>query len=294
MVAIKYIFITVNIILCLSFGFGVLAFYKIGKPYVRGYYCFDESISKPLKNDTVTVSALLAFVFTLYPVCILIVEGIKMSNKIKVISTNFIIKVVRHVLHNFWIFIYGAGITMFITDVGKYSIGRLRPHYLTLCKPDWSNINCSYTFGDKAFIVGDDFCRVPNRALLKDARMSFPSGHTSFAVYCATFMILYLQLYPLSIPQRRRFSFLLLFIQVILSCLAIFTGLSRVSDYKHHPTDVIAGGIVGLVVAFTIFFNVLKYVDLSSSEKTLSLIPSYHRQLPPVTNDHQLNDIVVK
>jgi hypothetical protein len=31
--------------------------------------------------------------------------------------------------------------------------------------------------------------------------------------------------------------------------MAYYTSLSRVSDYKHHPTDVLAGAIIGAVVA---------------------------------------------
>ena len=182
MAACKYIFIAVNFVLCLSFGLGVFVFYKAGKPYMQGYFCFDESISRPLKKDTVSVATLLAFVFTVYPVCIIAVEVIKMQARInQVLSKSFVIKVMRHVLLTFCIFIYGAGITMFITDIGKYSVGRLRPHYLTLCDPDWLNMTCSLKFGNKVFIVGDDFCREASREKLKDARLSFPSGHTSFA-----------------------------------------------------------------------------------------------------------------
>ena len=29
---------------------------------------------------------------------------------------------------------------------------------------------------------------------------------------------------------------------------AFYTGVSRVIDYKHHPTDVIAGGLIGTLI----------------------------------------------
>jgi phosphatidate phosphatase len=35
--------------------------------------------------------------------------------------------------------------------------------------------------------------------------------------------------------------------------MAFFTGLSRVSDNKHHPTDVLAGALLGTVVAVFTF-----------------------------------------
>lgn len=34
------------------------------------------------------------------------------------------------------------------------------------------------------------------------------------------------------------------------SCGAVFVAASRVSDYWHHPTDVLAGSILGIIVAY--------------------------------------------
>ena len=38
-------------------------------------------------------------------------------------------------------------------------------------------------------------------------------------------------------------------IQFILISMAWYTCLSRVMDFKHHPTDVLAGAILGTVIA---------------------------------------------
>lgn len=40
-------------------------------------------------------------------------------------------------------FLFGAAMSQSLTDIAKYSIGRLRPHFLDVCKPDWGSINCS-------------------------------------------------------------------------------------------------------------------------------------------------------
>lgn len=40
-------------------------------------------------------------------------------------------------------FLFGAAMSQSLTDIAKYSIGRLRPHFLDVCKPDWKLINCS-------------------------------------------------------------------------------------------------------------------------------------------------------
>lgn len=41
-------------------------------------------------------------------------------------------------------------------------------------------------------------------------------------------------------------------LQFTLLMMAFYTGLSRVSDHKHHPTDVLAGFVQGALVAYCI------------------------------------------
>lgn len=40
--------------------------------------------------------------------------------------------------------------------------------------------------------------------------------------------------------------------QFTLIMMSFYTGLSRVSDHKHHPTDVLAGFLQGALVAYCI------------------------------------------
>lgn len=40
-------------------------------------------------------------------------------------------------------FLFGAAMSQSLTDIAKYSIGRLRPHFLDVCKPDLSSFNCT-------------------------------------------------------------------------------------------------------------------------------------------------------
>lgn len=39
-------------------------------------------------------------------------------------------------------------------------------------------------------------------------------------------------------------------IQFLLVMIAVYTGLSRISDYRHHPTDVLTGFIQGGLTAY--------------------------------------------
>jgi len=42
------------------------------------------------------------------------------------------------------VFLYSLGAisTLLITEIGKHTIGRLRPHFISVCKPNWDQIQC--------------------------------------------------------------------------------------------------------------------------------------------------------
>ena len=48
-----------------------------------------------------------------------------------------------HFYHGMSLFLMGAAATMCLTEIGKRWIGRLRPHFIAVCKPDMSQLNCT-------------------------------------------------------------------------------------------------------------------------------------------------------
>ena len=60
----------------------------------------------------------------------------------------------------------GACITQSLTDIIKYSIGRLRPHFWSVCMPD----NCQYEVLAPIYIVNSS-CRGNDTSLLVQARL---------------------------------------------------------------------------------------------------------------------------
>ena len=58
-------------------------------------------------------------------------------------------------------------------------------------------------------------------------------------------------------------SLLIPFFQVIAISLATFTAVSRIMDYKHHPTDVLAGTLIGVLSQLLNFYasSIGFYVD---------------------------------
>ena len=83
--------------------------------------------------------------------------------------------------------------------------------------------------------------------------MSFVSGHSSIACASAFFVIFYLQAKAAG-PLRQRLPetghYLVPLAQVAAAILALFTALTRISDYWHHPTDVLGGCLLGVAVQY--------------------------------------------
>lgn len=50
-------------------------------------------------------------------------------------------------------FAIGLLITLVVTDVGKIVVGRLRPNFLDVCNPDFSQFNCTDQFGNPRYVT---------------------------------------------------------------------------------------------------------------------------------------------
>ncbi|XP_037070512.1 putative phosphatidate phosphatase isoform X1 [Pollicipes pollicipes] len=233
---------------CLLIVFGAIGLCSKAPLPKAGFFCDDASINYPFhEKDTVT-DASLYVVGAILPIILMsIVEYFhcKHCHRQKTMQVCCL-----RVHPWFWaiysmvgVFAFGAACSQLATDIGKYTIGRLRPHFITVCQPDFNKINCS----GHAFI--EDFeCLGDNVKAIREARLSFPSGHASFSFYTMVYLALYLQ----ARLTWRATKLLRPFLQFICVMLCWYTALSRVSDYKHHPTDVLGGAVLGTVVAVVV------------------------------------------
>lgn len=147
--------------------------------------------------------------------------------------------------HAISLFALGMAVTLLLTEIGKRWVGRLRPCFLSICNPDFSTITCQTPNGIYNTIsTGGSFCRTDAKTV-KDARLSWPSGHSSFSFYCMLFLILYLEA-RLRLLKLRYFKTL---IQMTAAITAFLTAISRISDYKHRYSDVVSGSVLGIIVA---------------------------------------------
>lgn len=134
-------------------------------------------------------------------------------------------------------------LTMLVTNVFKVLVGRPRPFFATVCK--------TYEPADSSHCTGA-------AAIVREARKSFPSGHTSLSFSAGVFLSLSVArhvglLDPRVSPSKSSPKLL----NAVLSSLPVFVaglvGASRIIDYHHHYSDVVAGALVGSFYALLIF-----------------------------------------
>jgi len=138
-------------------------------------------------------------------------------------------------------FCFAILLTLVLTDFGKRLAGRPRPNSVAMSgyQPDGS-------FDAPSHRVNEAF-------------QSFPSGHSSTAFAGLFFLSLYMfhSLFPTSKCEREGASMrpwkLLLCVVPLL--LAGWIAVSRLTDYWHHPSDVLAGSILGSLVSRIVFYT---------------------------------------
>lgn len=136
----------------------------------------------------------------------------------------------------------------------KWTVGGLRPHFLSLCDP---HIPLDSAGLDPQGIWHQprDVC-MGDEKKLREAQMSFPSGHACAAFAGFGFLSLYLSstlgIFEHGVgevSERRGTSHWrqMMFVAPLLAALLI--AASKVRDGWHHPVDVIAGALIGSTFA---------------------------------------------
>lgn len=73
-------------------------------------------------------------------------------------------------------FFTGLLVTLVITDIGKLVVGRLRPHFLDICNPNFSSINCTDQYGYMVYVT-EYQCR-GDPSLVAAARYLLPANYS--------------------------------------------------------------------------------------------------------------------
>ncbi|XP_036944805.1 phosphatidic acid phosphatase type 2D [Acanthopagrus latus] len=221
---------------------------KAVTPYRRGFFCGDSSITYPNKDkEVIPDSVLIIGGIAITGITIALVECYRVRFR-GVHSRAFVRNLYVSCLYKeLGSFMFGCCVGQSLTNMAKLSVGRLRPNFLSVCKITYESINC--TLGS---YVSQFECKETNQKLVEEARKSFFSGHASFAMYTMLYLAFYLQ----ARLSWRGARLLRPLIQFLLVMIAIYTGLTRISDYRHHPSDVVTGFIQGGLTAYWVAFYI--------------------------------------
>jgi len=199
----------------------------------------------PEEGESVGPTLLLVLV-TLVPIFVQIALSILLTKKTPARERS-------DMIHNtLCVYFLGIGVTFTITNAAKRYTGYFRPIFFDLCKPS------------------DDYQECMNESNLhgfradRAGRLSFPSGHASLSACGCMLFSLFLErffgktAYSKKDTQQRqspqppwiRLVSVLCYAPMLL---AIFIALSRVHDNHHHPADIVAGTLLGGIVASFVF-----------------------------------------
>ena len=254
------------------------------EPYKRGFYCDDDTIKHPEVDEEISVGEC---VIVWAMIVILLVPAIEFLHVTvfdhgerpeRVCNIPWVFIELYRVLGYFTL---GALCTLLTTEMAKYKIGRLRPYFLTVCDLELTDEVCKDKFGYMKFVT-DYECRGDRHHVL-EASKSFLSGHSSFSFYCATFLVVYIHARLSRLPVDsnkvayrttkiifRGLKIMRPFFQFGIFCLAFYIALTRISDYKHHPGDVVVGALLGTFVAIVLLIFL---VDLFHRPRIFKVIP---------------------
>lgn len=226
-------------------------------PVALGFFCDDETIRYPAKDDTFsTDSTILASLFI--PLFLFVVQevwsaAVEYKACVKADAKTVVWFTLKHFLRIVYLelmVILALMVTSILTEVGKIYGGQHRPWFLLACNPDFSKINCTDQFGNP-LLIDESNCRPNDTTALIEARKSWPSGHAS-TIFCGMILSLLVVYY---MPTLKASIGIRVSAMMALFAFAVIVGLSRISDYFHRWFDVISGAILGSAISVFVFYS---------------------------------------
>ncbi|EDV52760.1 putative phosphatidate phosphatase [Drosophila erecta] len=210
--------------------------------FKRGFFCSDLSIRYPYKDCTITVPMLLLMMLLLPMLFVAVVEIMRICKRFRT----------RLYFRNLWraeaTFSFGFIATYLTTELAKHAVGRLRPHFYHGCQPRLDDgSSCSDPQNAELF-VEQFHCANHNLSTrqIRELHVSFPSAHSSLSFYSMVLLALYVH----GVWRGRGgVQVLRHVLQFLLLMAALCVSLSRVADYWHHWSDVLAGALLGVTYA---------------------------------------------
>ncbi|CAI2356461.1 unnamed protein product [Caenorhabditis sp. 36 PRJEB53466] len=267
------IYMTLDIVIVLAVCCSLFLWFSGSgiNPYERAMPCGDTSIQQPFKENTVGLKHLLVISLGSPFFIVALVEAIlhyksKGSNRLSKFFSATTITYLKYLV------IYAA--CTFAMEFLKCYVGRLRPHFFSVCKPDWSKVDCTdkQSFIDPADLV----CTNPNSRKIRTARTSFPSGHTAAAFHVFLFVFIYLRRMATNTGIKEIITVRNILVPIY-AVWTVFTAVTRVTDNWHFPTDVLGGVILAIIFIVPAFRRSWSTADIIYGTRKLQPSEDYRK-----------------
>ncbi|XP_012670584.2 phospholipid phosphatase-related protein type 5 isoform X2 [Clupea harengus] len=225
--------------------------------HVQGFFCYDSAYTKPYlgpeESSAIPPVLLYAVVAGVPTLVITVTETVmflvqytskELDSREKNIVTGdccYLNPLVRRTFRFLGVYAFGLFTTDIFVNAGQVVTGNLAPHFLTVCKPNYTALGCQQAL---RYISHQEACTGNEEDILR-ARKTFPSKDAALSVYGA----LYLAMYITHTVKAKGTRLAKPVMSLGLMCLAFLTGINRVAEYRNHWSDVIAGFIIGVAIA---------------------------------------------
>uniref|UniRef100_A0A4W5MJS0 Phospholipid phosphatase-related protein type 5 n=1 Tax=Hucho hucho TaxID=62062 RepID=A0A4W5MJS0_9TELE len=247
--------------------------------HVQGFFCFDKTFSKPYpgpEDDSKAPPVLVYSLVTAIPtVTILIGEVTTFFVKAEGAQEKTIVAadccyfnpLLRRIVRFLGVYSFGLFATTIFANAGQVVTGNQTPHFLSACRPNYTVLGCQ---SPMQYITEHRAC-TGNPYLVASARKSFPSKDAALSIYSAVYTM-YVTLVFRTKGTRLSKPTLCL----TLLSLAVLVGVVRVTEYRNHWGDVLAGYLTGGAIAAFLVTCVI-----NNFQQTASALPPPQHPQPP-------------
>ncbi|NXX51528.1 PLPR3 protein, partial [Tricholaema leucomelas] len=225
------------------------------KPAKVGFQCHDRALSMPYvetNEELIPLLMLLSLAFAAPAASIMVGEGIVycLQSRLKGRAgaegsinaggcnfNSFLRRTVRFV----GVHVFGLCATALVTDIIQLATGYHAPFFLTVCKPNYTLLG---TPCDANPYITQDICSGTDKHAILSARKTFPSQHATLSAFAAVYVSMYFN--SIISDSTKLLKPILVFAFAIAAGIC---GLTQITQYRSHPTDVYVGFLIGAGIA---------------------------------------------
>ncbi|ORY01594.1 PAP2-domain-containing protein [Neocallimastix californiae] len=185
--------------------------------------------------------------------------------------------------------LFSFSFSSLIVSILKTFIGRLRPDFIDVCQPNATIVEQQFQmYNDinnpnySLRTVFDTSVCTADVGLIYNGTESFPSSHSQKVFSLMTYLTLYIagQVHLLD----NRCCLWKWFVSSVPIFYATFVAVSRISDHRHHPSDVAVGSFIGIVVSIMVYY--FYYPSLKSPNCDIPYQDRKNKPERKISNNH--------